>query len=402
MTKNVLKQDLEKLYNVIADEAILAFLAFEKQHGRCIYINTLGRELFELSNENPEDHISLNSLCSADQHTQVRSFSPQLLEHEGLYQDILIQKPSGHKLIANIGVKRLSFDSYEIDLLMIQDITIQKKLQREITAKQIEIKAAYEELLHQNNQLKELDLAKNRFIALTTHELRTPLSAMVASAEVLKLGLYDTEEEKNEFVDIIYDQGLHLSALVNDILDFAKIQAGKMDYYIQQCSPEEMINDVIESLESMAEIDQIKLTLENRATNSDCYFDHIRLKQVVTNIVNNAIKYNKKGGWVKVWIESNDSHLVLHVEDSGKGIPVEQQSKVFDEFETLGKVALHHQGTGLGMPISKRLIEGMGGSINLESEEGVGSHFWIEIPRTKVLDEEVYRERPDSGGDLAA
>lgn len=402
MNHTVFKKDLEKLYNVIADEAILAFLAFERKQGKCLYINTLGRELFELPSENPEQHITLETLTSGETHDKVRSFSSQLLEHEGLYQDIMLQKPSGHKLIANIGVKLLEFDDYQIDLLMIQDITIQKKLQREITAKQIEIKAAYEELLRQNNQLKELDLAKNRFIALTTHELRTPLSAMVASAEVLKMGLYDTEEEKNEFVDIIYDQGLHLSALVNDILDFAKIQAGKMDYYIQKESPQEMVDDVVESLEGMAEADEIQLTFENKASDPECYFDDIRLKQVVTNIVNNAIKYNKKGGWVKVWMESDDKHVVLHVQDSGKGIPEEQQGKVFDEFETLGKVALHHQGTGLGMPISKRLIEGMGGSINLTSEVGVGTHFWIEIPRGRVLADEVYRERPDSGGDLAA
>lgn len=398
----VLKKDLEKLFNVIADEAILAFLAFDKNSGQCLYINKLGRDLFELPDENPEYHLHLSSLFVANAPENTRVFGTNLLEHEGLYQDILIHRTSGHKMLANIGFKEIRYEAFEVRLLMIQDITLQKKLQREITAKQIEIKAAYEELLHQNKRLKELDLAKNRFIALTTHELRTPLSAMISSAEVLKLGLYDSDEEKNEFVDIIYEQGMHLSALVNDILDFAKIQAGKMDYYISQNSPTSMIQEILESLKPMADSAKIHLEFKNVPLDFNCYFDDVRLRQVLTNIINNAIKYNRDGGWVKVWYEHEGAFVKIVVQDSGHGIAPDDQAKVFDEFETLGKVALHHKGTGLGMPISKRLIEGMGGSIHLESQPGVGSKFWILIPTEMVLDESCYRERPDTGGDLAA
>lgn len=402
MSLTVDKKDFEKLYSIIADEAILAFLAFDKKYEKCIYANRLASELFEIPNSESEKSLELSTLYVSDGQKQIRNFSKELLLHEGLYQDILINKSTGQKFIANIGFREVKYENYDLILLMIQDITIQKKLQREITAKQIEIKSAYEVLLTQNKQLKELDLAKNRFIALTTHELRTPLSAMIASAEVLKLNLYDTKEEEKEFIDIIYDQGLHLSALVNDILDFAKIQAGKMDYYIAKQSPVELVSDIVESLEPMAEADKIKLQLNKDSSDPLCYFDSVRLKQVITNIVNNAIKYNRPEGWVKIWLEHDSKNLTLFIEDSGKGISDDQQEKVFDEFETLGKVALHHQGTGLGMPISKRLMEGMGGSISLESKEGVGSKFWIHIPKEKVLDEEHYRDRVDDMGDLAA
>jgi signal transduction histidine kinase len=401
MKKSVLKQDLEKLYNVIADEAILAFLAFDKKTGHCLYINKLARDLFQLPEETPEHHLHLTSLFVSESIDSARAFTRDLLEHEGLYQDIVIHRFSGHKMIANIGFREIRYANFDICLLMIQDITIQKKLQREVTAKQIEINSAFEELVYQNKKLKELDLAKNRFIALTTHELRTPLSAMIASAEVLKLGLYDNDKEKNEFIDIIYDQGLHLVALVNDILDFAKIQAGKMDYYVTQGPPKVIIHDILESLKPMAEAAKIQLIYDDKIDRL-CYFDDLRLKQVLTNIVNNAIKYNRDHGWVRVWCEDYDSFIKICVQDSGLGIALEDQEKVFDEFETLGKVALHHKGTGLGMPISKRLIEGMGGSIHLESTPGQGSKFWVQVPKEKILDESAYRERPDTGSDLAA
>ncbi|MCB0362812.1 MAG: ATP-binding protein, partial [Bdellovibrionales bacterium] len=118
--------------------------------------------------------------------------------------------------------------------------------------------------------------------------------------------------------------------------------------------------------------------------------------------ITNAIKYNRENGSVKVWIEETPDFAQVFVKDTGKGISIEDQPKVFNEFETLGKVALHHKGTGLGMPITKRLMEALGGSIELSSELGVGSTFWISIPKKKILADENYRSRPNESADLVA
>ena len=126
------------------------------------------------------------------------------------------------------------------------------------------------------------------------------------------------------------------------------------------------------------------------------------MKQVLSNILSNAIKYNKEEGWVRIRSVRTDEFVEVSIQDSGKGISPDDQKKVFNEFETLGKVAQHHKGTGLGMPISKRLIEGMGGEIHLESEVGVGSTFKIKVPINKVLEDTNYRDRPDEAGDLVA
>lgn len=389
---------------MLSEEAILGILVFTADGRHCLYVNKLGRELLEIPNGTDLDQIEVSSLFPAKVRPEFRALNQDLLGNEGLYQDVVICKQNTTTFIANLGVKKIHLEGTECVTLMFQDITVQKKLQRDITAKQIEIKAAFEELLNQNKQLKELDLAKDRFIALTTHELRTPLSAMVASAEILQLGLFDTDEERTEFIGMIYEQGQHLVALVNDILDFAKIQAGKMDLFVSHSDLSALAAGLTENFEGMAEGSNIQIAYKPEDNGScECYFDELRIKQVFSNIVTNAIKYNREGGQVEIWTDGSDPDFVkLFVKDTGKGIAQDELDKVFNEFETLGKVALHHKGTGLGMPITKRLMEAMGGTIKVTSEIGVGSTFWIEIPRAQVLDMELYRDRPKEADDLAA
>ena len=158
---------------------------------------------------------------------------------------------------------------------------------------------------------------------------------------------------------------------------------------------------ILNSFESMAEANKVELKIEMPAQPMKCYFDELRLRQIVSNIVNNAIKYNKAGGHARIYFEENDELVKIFVEDTGPGIPADEFSKVFNEFETVGKVAQHHKGTGLGMPISRKLIEGMGGQLLLKSTVGVGSTFWVELPKNKVMDPSVYRPRPDNFGIVA-
>jgi len=392
----------KELSQVIAEEAFMGFLTFDLATRTCVQFNRLARELFEFMDDLDGYSLSLEQIFATEARGDYRTFSEDLIAHEGFYQDVMVRKLSGKPFVANIGVKRLNLDGKPLVLLMVQDITLQKKLQREIVAKQIEIKGAYEELLQQNRQLKELDLAKNRFIALTTHELRTPLAAMYSSAEILHLKLYDNEEQMKEFIEMIYEQGQHILDLVNDILDYAKIQAGHMDFYIEEHALKSLVEELTTSFRGMAEPRGIEIKAEAVPEDLKCYFDDLRLKQVLSNILNNAIKYNKDDGQVRIWSESDDEWVKVFVTDSGRGIPQDQLEKVFNEFETLGQVSLHHKGTGLGMPISRRLMEGMGGRLQVESTVGKGSTFWVEIPRQRILSESLYRPRPSLETDLAS
>lgn len=396
MVSSPTKEDFAELYKEIADEAMMGFVTFDRQSNTCVYINKLAQELLEIPSATETSSMKLFDLYpkETDQQGRLRPLGEHLTQLEGLFQDILVAKLNGHTFIANIGIKNVHMAGEDHLLLMVQDMTVQHKLQKEITEKQTAIKAAYEEVLNQNRQLKELDVAKDKFIALTTHELRTPLAAMFGSAEILHYGFYDNEEEMKEFIEMIWSQGKHMMELVNDILDFAKAQAGRMDIYLEELCLSDFVKEQMENIETMATDNQVTIDFRYQKIDSTCYFDPLRLKQVMSNILSNAIKYNRDGGTVYGWLVEYPKFVRVFIQDTGNGIDKENIPKVFNEFETLGAVANHHKGTGLGMPITKRLVEAMGGKIDLLSDIGKGTTFWIDLPREQVMDPDIYKERP--------
>ncbi len=395
---------VSEVLSIIAQEAIMGIAAFGPDES-CVYLNRLGGEVLEIGAFEGDIPLKLEELMGqADRPGFARGFARSLLDHEGLYQDILMQKKNGYAFVANVGVKHATMSNGQpVTILMFQDITIQKKLQRDIQAKQDEIQKAFAEVSEQNRQLLELDQAKDKFIALTSHELRTPLSAIVANADVLVEGLYESPEQKEEFIRTIHAQGLQLMELVNDILDFAKIRAGKMDFAVEQLDLRDVISSINANFDHMASHSKVEIDVAVGDEPVLAWYDSLRMKEVINNVVSNAIKYNREGGTVVLRIEQSPTGLArIRCTDTGLGIPADKISAVFNEFETVGNVSKHHKGTGLGMPISKKLCQSMGGDLTLESREGVGTTFYIDIPVEKVLDDSMYNSRQDVWGDLAA
>ncbi len=397
-------KNAEHLFQTMADEAMMGIMAFESSSSACCYINKLAREILNLGENTLPSELSITDLFPKRKFDDYRCFDKETLNNEGFYQDIVISRTNSGNFMANLGVRKLAVDSNELVLIMFQDITFQKKLQKEIALKQTEIKKAYEDLLTQNKQLKELDLAKNRFIALTTHELRTPVAAIVGTADILVNKLYDDDAQKEEFIKTIFEQGNYLMALVNDILDFAKLQAGKMEYFVERLNIADLVREQAHHFEPWAQKETLQITFNDQGKTWECYFDQMRTSQVIANIINNAIKFNKKNGHVDITLslDPTSTYTIVSVKDTGKGIDPSKIETVFNEFETINDVSKHHKGTGLGMPISKRIIESMGGQIKIESQMGVGTTFHVFIPNNKILAPEIYRSRPGSDGDLAA
>jgi signal transduction histidine kinase/CheY-like chemotaxis protein len=277
---------------------------------------------------------------------------------------------------------------------------INEKLYEEIE----ERKKIEEELEKAKAEAERANLAKSEFLSRMSHELRTPMNAILGFAQLMDMGELTPAQKKG--VAQILKSGKHLLDLINEVLDLAKIEAGKQTVSPEPVNVSEIITQAVDIVSKIAEEKEItiKPNLES-AKNIFVKADRQRLLQVLLNLLNNAIKYNRKGGVVsmeygersKEYGEgSKEKGVRISVIDSGVGISKENIEKLFIPFERLGAELKAVEGTGLGLTISKKFIELMNGSIGIESEVGKGSIFWIELPLAEGQIERHERVNSDS------
>ena len=227
---------------------------------------------------------------------------------------------------------------------------------------------------------EKANLAKSDFLSNMSHELRTPLSAILGFAQLIDTGNPPLTPQQKRSVDQILRAGWYLLDLINEILDLALIESGKLSISLEPVSLSKVLRDCQTMIEPLAEKHRIQVSFTDIEANYFVTADGTRLKQVIVNLMSNAIKYNKKNGTVVVsCIQTSSERLRVCVEDSGEGLLPEQVAQLFQSFNRLGQEHKSEQGTGIGLVMTKRLIELMDGEIGLESNPGEGSNFWIEI-----------------------
>ena len=251
-----------------------------------------------------------------------------------------------------------------------------------------------EELQQRAEELQELDRLKSGFLANMSHELRTPLNSILGFSDVMLMELDGPlTPNMNDDLKLIQKNGQHLLHLINDVLDMAKIESGRMNLHPEKFKVHEVLDEVNSITSTLASERNISLFIEEDSDREvEIFADNTRLRQVMINLVNNAIKFTEKGK-IAICASKQDSETVLiTVKDTGLGIPPEQLEDVFQEFtqvdtSTTRKVG----GTGLGLPISRRLIEMHGGSLWAESTgvAGEGSTFFVELPIEAHLTEAI-------------
>ena len=318
-------------------------------------------------------------LIHPDDRERMRKLAPnEISELDSNYSnDFRIIRPDGTERMIH-GEGKILFDeqSHPIGIRgTSQDITERKRVE--------------EALEEAHREAEFANKAKSDFLSSMSHELRTPMNAILGYAQLLlqnKKELLQDRQPKQ--VGQILKSGQHLLKLINDILDLAKIESGRVAMEFMKVETSEVIEECIGVISSLAERHNIEIKLSDfAAPDLVVTADRTRLNQAMLNLLSNAIKYNKPGGSIKVSsAPTADQKIRITVEDTGIGIPLERQAEIFEPFSRLGADQMGIEGTGIGLTITKQLIELMDGEIGFHSTFDEGSSFWIELPISKSIE----------------
>jgi PAS domain S-box-containing protein len=254
-----------------------------------------------------------------------------------------------------------------------RDSTERKRLDRVLQDKNTELESA-------RFVADKANLAKSEFLSSMSHELRSPLNAILGFAQLLETGSPLPTPGQKASIDQILQGGWYLLELINEILDLALIESGKLSLSLEPMSLSDVLNDCQAMIEPQAQKSGIRMRFPTVEMATFVRADKTRVKQVLINLLSNAIKYNREHGSVEVSCRVlNAERLRVSVKDTGEGLSPEKLAQLFQPFNRLGQEAGAEEGTGIGLVVSKRLVELMGGTIGAVSTPGVGSVFWIEL-----------------------
>jgi signal transduction histidine kinase len=260
---------------------------------------------------------------------------------------------------------------------------------RRLEEKSRELEAATNELRAANERLKELDKLKDDFVTTVSHELRTPLTSIRSFSEIVHDYPDLPIEERREFLQIIVQESERLTRLLNDILDLAKMEAGKIEWHMADIVPRAAIEQALAATKGLVR-KHGNVRLET-ALDDDLPIVHVdadRLMQVIVNLISNAVKFSdKEKGWVRLEARREDGALRVDVRDNGIGIDKKDHTRIFERFQQAGNTLTEKPaGTGLGLPISREILRHFNGEIWVESEIGKGATFSFRIPEAGARD----------------
>jgi len=254
-----------------------------------------------------------------------------------------------------------------------RDITERKRLDQVLQEKNVELENA-------KSVAEKANLSKSEFLSSMSHELRSPLNAILGFAQLLESGAPLPTATQKGSIEQILKAGWYLLELINEILDLALIESGRLSLSLEPMSLVEVMLECREMIEPQAQKNGIQMTFPQFETPVFVHADRTRVKQVLINLLSNAIKYNRPQGTVDVTCSViNEKRIRISVHDTGEGLSPEKRAQLFQPFNRLGQEARSEQGTGIGLVMSKRLVELMAGEIGVESSVGTGSVFWFEL-----------------------
>lgn len=329
-----------------------------------IFKKNLDNLILEVHQENPEKTMIHRFIDQQKQTTDNR------IELQGLHK-------CGKIFPLDLVISEINLNNKQLYICIVRDISEQK--------------LAEQRLIDAKNAAEKANEAKSKFLSSMSHELRTPLNAILGFSELIQYdsNLNDTQQEN---IYQIHVAGEHLLELVNNVLDLAKIEAGKLELSVEKVNLSHTLEECKNILKFPMEKKGISLHYDNDIINTICLdTDAFRLKQILLNLLSNAVKYNKHDGSIKINSQYNEQkqRWRIEVNDTGTGIPDNKLEHIFTPFDRLGSETSTIEGTGIGLTITKTLVELMNGEIGVSSVYGEGSTFWIELNGSVMKEKEV-------------
>jgi PAS domain S-box-containing protein len=371
----------EERFRLNFEAAPEAIITYDIESRRILDANTAMVRLFGYSKEQLKE-MALGGL-SAERQVDGRpttEVAPEVLaralQGENPIVEWINRDANGVEFPSELRLVLLPSSKYQ--LLRVSTVDLRERRRME------EIRRRAIELELQNRRIQEANRLKSEFLANMSHELRTPLNAIIGFAELLHDGHVDAQSPQHEeFLGDILTSGRHLLQLINDVLDLAKVEAGKLDFRPEKVDLRKLLEEVISITRTTASAKRIEVSLAVEPALDTIILDPARLKQVVYNYLSNALKFTPEHGKVNVRaIAEGADAFRIEVEDTGVGIETKDLGNLFVEFQQLDAgVNKRHQGTGLGLALTRRLVEAQGGAVGVRSTPGVGSVFHATLPR---------------------